>query len=345
MLRREPISKKDAAADSRLVALCDWISKIEPIIGADFVPVSVDASFRRYFRLKTEHESFIVMDAPPQEDCLSFVLVAKYFEAMQLNVPHVIESDIENGFLLLSDLGSEQYFDVLKKNPSKVDALYSDAIDALLLMQHRGDVYKSSLPPYNSELLRLELSLFRDWLCGVHLNLEFSDSDENKWQACCDFLIDNALQQKKVFVHRDYHSRNLMVMGDNNPGILDFQDAVVGPFTYDLVSLLKDCYIRWPTDQVRQWALYFYEKLDEAMRRQMSEQQFLTNFELMGVQRHLKAVGIFCRLNHRDDKPIYLGNILYTLNYVVEVTPHYPELDFISELITEKIIPIWDSVK
>ncbi|MDE0789109.1 MAG: phosphotransferase [Woeseiaceae bacterium] len=308
-------------------------------------PVSDDASFRRYFRLRKGGKSFIAMDAPPQENCWSFVRVAGYLEAMQLNTPRVIEADIENGFLLLADLGSEQYINTLKTDPDKADSLYSDAMDALLLMQRRGNVYQDSLPPYDSELLRLELSLFRDWLCDTHLNLKFSDSDEKSWQACCDLLVDNALRQMQVFVHRDYHSRNLMVMRDNNPGILDFQDAVEGPFTYDLVSLLKDCYIHWPADQIRQWALYFYEHLGEAARKQVDEQQFFTYFELMGAQRHLKAAGIFCRLNHRDGKPAYLGDVLATLNYVVEIAPYYPELEFLARLITEQIAPAWDSIE
>ena len=284
------------------------------------------------------------MDAPPpQEDCLPFVRIAGYLEAMRLNAPRVIEADIENGFLLLSDLGSEQYLDQLKENPDLADSLYGDAIDALLTLQRRGEAYQSALPPYDDELLRFELSLFRDWLCGTHLDLEFTDDDEQRWQACCDVLVDNATQQPQVFVHRDYHSRNLMVMGECNPGILDFQDAVEGPFTYDLVSLLKDCYIRWPAEQVRAWALDYYSKLNITTRERVNEKQFCRNFELMGVQRQLKAAGIFCRLNHRDGKPGYLGDVPRTLQYITELGSRYEELNFLVHLLEEKVLPAWSN--
>jgi hypothetical protein len=283
------------------------------------------------------------MDAPPQqEDCLPFVRVAGYLEAMQLRAPRIIEADIENGFLLLSDLGDEQYLDRLKNDPDSADSLYEAAIDALLRMQRRGEAYQSILPPYDETLLRFELSLFHDWLCGRHLSIEFDEDDERNWQACCDVLVENALGQPQVFVHRDYHSRNLMVMDVGSPGILDFQDAVEGPFTYDLVSLLKDCYIQWPAERVRHWALNYFRKLSEKTHRQVSEQRFMRYFELMGVQRELKAAGIFCRLNYRDGKPFYLGDVPRTLGYIIEIGPRYRELDFLVDLIKEKVLPAWD---
>jgi len=310
------------------------------------VPASLDASFRRYFRLHKGDESFIAMDAPPpQENCLPFVRVAGYLEAMQLCAPRIIEADIENGFLLLTDLGSEEYLERLQNAPDSADELYHDAIEALLIMQHRGAAYQSSLPPFDEKLLRFELSLFRDWLCGTHLNLNFSNDDERSWQACCDGLVDNAISQPQVFVHRDYHSRNLMVMPNQNPGILDFQDAVEGPFTYDLVSLLKDCYVSWAPDRVRQWALSFYQQLSEKTRLQVDEHQFCRYFELMGVQRQLKAAGIFCRLNHRDGKSRYLGDVTRTLEYIVEIGPRYEELEFLRRMIEERIFPAWDAAK
>ena len=284
------------------------------------------------------------MDAPPpDEDCLPFVQIAGYLEAMQLTAPRIIEADLETGFLLLSDLGSEQYLDRLERDPGQSESLYRDAIDALVTLQRRGEAYQSSLPPYDETLLRLELSLFRDWLCGTHLQLEFSADDEKQWQACCEALVENALRQPQVFVHRDYHSRNLMVLEDGSPGILDFQDAVEGPFTYDLVSLLKDCYVRWPADQVRQWALYYYQQLSNNTRAQVDEQQFCRYFELMGVQRELKAAGIFCRLNHRDGKSAYLDAVPRTLEYIVELGSRYPELSFLVPLIEERILPVWGS--
>ncbi len=284
------------------------------------------------------------MDAPPeQEDCLPFVRIAGYFESMQLNAPRIIEADFEQGFLLLSDLGDERFIDRLSANPAAAPDLYSDALDALLLLQRRGTVYQSSLPPYDEELLRFELSLFRNWLCDTSLHLSFDAADEARWQLCCDWLVANALNQPQVFVHRDYHSRNLMVTVENNPGILDFQDAVEGPLTYDLVSLLKDCYVRWPAEQVRQWALEYYGKLGANIRGQVDELQFRRYFELMGVQRHLKAAGIFCRLNHRDGKSGYLADVPRTLGYIVELGAQFDELVFLVRLIEERVLPVWGS--
>jgi len=341
-LRRNSINQNDTAADHRLAALNDWISGIDEVAGCEPTPASSDASFRRYFRLQNRLESFIVMDAPPgAEDCLPFVRIAGYLETMQLTAPRIIEADIENGFLLISDLGSEQYLDRLESNPQQADNLYADAIEALLRLQRRGVAYQASLPSYDETLLRFELSIFRDWLCGTHLNLNFSDEDEQRWQACCDALVDNAMRQPQVFVHRDYHSRNLMVMDQGNPGILDFQGAVEGPFTYDLVSLLKDCYVSWPADQVRKWALTYYRKLSEATRERVDEQQFCRHFELMGVHRQLKAAGIFCRLNHRDGKSVYLNDVPRTLSYIVELGSRYDELNFLVPLIRDQILPLW----
>ncbi|MBT8109186.1 MAG: phosphotransferase [Gammaproteobacteria bacterium] len=313
---------------------------IDAVAGCEPTRASGDASFRRYFRLQAGAESFIVMDAPPgHEDCVPFVRVAGYLEAMQLNAPRVIAANPEDGFLLLSDLGTQLYLDELQRNPDAAARLYADAISALLKMQRRGAAYQAKLPPYDDDLLRFELSLFHDWLCGKHLGLSFSTADEAAWTACCDVLTENALHQPQVFVHRDYHSRNLMITSDNNPGILDFQDAVEGPLTYDLVSLLKDCYVRWPVAQVRHWALEFYRGLEQSMREQVDEMQFRRYFELMGVQRHAKAAGIFARLNHRDGKTAYLADIPRTLSYIVELGAHYDELQFLVRLVEERVLP------
>ncbi len=286
------------------------------------------------------------MDAPPpQEDCLPFVRIAGYLEAMRLNAPRVIEANLDDGFLLLSDLGTQQYLEELRRSPERAARLYDDAIAALLLMQRRGIAYQSSLPPYDERLLRFELSLFHDWLCGTHLGLDFSRQDEKAWKDCCDLLVENALGQEQVFVHRDYHSRNLMITAEDNPGILDFQDAVEGPLTYDLVSLLKDCYVRWPAERIWQWARQFYDELDTSQRERLSEAEFRRSFELMGVQRHLKAAGIFCRLNHRDGKSAYLEDIPRTLSYVVELRADYEELGFLVELIEGQVLPAFGDAR
>ena len=314
------------------------------VSGCDLVPASADASFRRYFRLQKGGESFIVMDAPPpEEDCQPFVTIAGYLRSMGLSAPRVLEADLKHGFLLLSDLGSDQYLDRLEADESSADRLYADAIAALLRLQRRGEIYQEQLPPYDEEQLKAELALFRDWLCGTHLNLEFSAADEAAWQSCCDLLSQNSLQQTQVFVHRDFHSRNLMILDAGNPGILDFQDAMEGALTYDLVSLLKDCYISWPADRVREWALSFYSQLHAARRANLSESTFIKQFELMGVQRQLKAAGIFCRLKHRDGKSGYLKDVPRTLAYILEVAPRHAALEFLQKLISERIAPAWDA--
>ncbi len=270
---------------------------------------------------------------------MPFLRVAGYLEAMQLNAPRVIEANLDDGFLLISDLGSRQYLEELQHDPSSAARLYEDALDALLVMQRRGAAYQALLPPYDEELLRFELSLFHDWLCGTHLGIDMTDEEETAWQACCNLLVANALDQPQVFVHRDYHSRNLMITEENNPGILDFQDAVEGPLTYDLVSLLKDCYVKWPADQVWRWALDFYERSESSLRGSMDETQFRRCFELMGVQRHLKAAGIFARLNHRDGKDGYLEDVPRTRSYIVELGPRYEELGFLVALIEDRVLP------
>jgi len=280
------------------------------------------------------------MDAPPeQEDSLPFLRIAGYLEAMQLNAPRVIEANLDEGFLLLTDLGTTQYLAELDADAGRAPALYGDAIAALVRLQERGAAYQSLLPPYDDTLLRFELSLFHDWLCTKHLGIEWTAAEEAAWQQCCDLLVANALDQPQVFVHRDFHSRNLMVTDIDSPGILDFQDAVEGPLTYDLVSLLKDCYVRWPADQVREWALDFYQHLDTSLHEHVDAEGFLRNFELMGVQRHLKAAGIFARLNHRDGKPRYLDDIPRTLSYIVELRSKYAELEFLFDLVETRVLP------
>lgn len=280
------------------------------------------------------------MDAPPpRENCLPFVRVAGYLESMRLNAPRVIEASLEDGFLLLSDLGNTQYLEQLSISPDSSSTLYADALTALLQMQERGAAFQAALPPYDVDLLKVELSLFHDWLCEKHLGIRFSESEESEWKSVCNLLINNALDQTQVFVHRDFHSRNLMVTDDNNPGILDFQDAVEGPITYDLVSLLKDCYIRWPIEQVNEWVRGFYSRLDVSTRQRVSEPLFTRHFDLMGVQRHLKAAGIFARLNHRDGKAAYLADVPRTLQHIVDLGPNYDELDFLLRLVSERCLP------
>jgi aminoglycoside/choline kinase family phosphotransferase len=305
---------------------------------AELTPASVDASFRRYFRVQQGDASYILMDAPPdKEDCGPFIHVSELFLGLGLHVPEIVARDLEHGFLLLSDLGNRLYLDELNENT--VDRLYGDAMGALATLQS-CDPGSSALPQYDRKLLLFEMSLFRDWLVGTHLDIQLDRSQQEELQRSCDLLADNALQQAVVCVHRDFHSRNLMVSPYHNPGILDYQDAVIGPVTYDLVSLLRDCYISWPRQRVEDWAIGYLELAQQTgilRTNESDERQFLKWFDWMGVQRHLKAAGIFARLNHRDGKPGYLSDIPRTLAYVVDVCGRYGELSELGEL-TETVI-------
>jgi aminoglycoside/choline kinase family phosphotransferase len=317
-----------------------WLAQFDDLADADLQPASVDASFRQYYRVARDAESFIIMDAPPsQEDCHPFVQIAGYLESMGLNCPRILGADFEHGFVLMTDLGATRYIDELQKNSERKTELYNDAIDALLTLQEKGEAYQQQLPTYDYDFISFELSIFRDWLCGRHLGIDFTDDEEKQWQDCCEFLIDNALRQKQVFMHRDYHSRNLMVTQENNPGILDFQDAVEGPISYDVVSLFKDCYIKWPADEIEAWALRYYSRLKAETKEELPRDEFLRQFHLMGVQRHLKAAGIFARLNHRDGKPGYLGDIPRTLEYIIDTAPQFEELAFLSDFVGTRIAP------
>lgn len=310
----------------RLAALQTWVADVLGSQPSSIEPASSDASFRRYFRVVHDGQSWIVMDAPPdKEDCGPFVRIAAAMHAVGLHVPVVHAENHESGFLLLDDLGSTAYLDVL--SPQNVDFLYGDALNALLHLQNSDILKHVVLPDYDRALLMQEMALFRDWYLGTHLGLSLDAATHAVLDETFALLADNALLQPQVCVHRDYHSRNLMWLKDNNPGIIDFQDAVVGAVTYDLVSLLRDCYISWPRQQVEAWAMQHCEHLIEAgVLSGGDREHFLRWFDLMGVQRHLKASGIFARLNHRDGKPGYLGDIPRTLAYVREVARRYDEL-------------------
>ena len=316
-----------------------WVRGLEGLENADPHPASGDASFRRYFRVHSDKASFIVMDAPPeQEDCRPFIQVAGYLESMQLHAPRVLEADLDQGFLLLTDLGSTQYLELLDEDPSHAEVLYESAMRALLIIQNRGEAFQSHLPPYDAHRLQFEMSLFHDWLCQKHLSIEFGDDDEREWQSLCEQLVGNALDQPTVFVHRDYHSRNLMVTEDG-PGILDFQDAMQGPLTYDLVSLLKDCYVKMSSEQVDELVAGFAQDARHLGIHNLGDEQYQRNFDLTGVQRHLKAAGIFARLNHRDGKPGYLGDVPRTLSYIVDLAPRYSELRWLADFINARVLP------
>ena len=279
---------------------------------------SEDASFRSYLRLEANGSSLIVMDAPPeQEPCDRFIDVARRLRAAGLNAPEIIASNLQQGFLLLTDFGADDYLSRL--SPQSESSLYADALAALLTMQ--SQTATDGLPDYDEALLLREMELFHDWFLGELLGIELDPAQQSLWRQTCQLLVDNALAQPRVFVHRDYHSRNLMVVPQHNPGILDFQDAVYGPVTYDLVSLLRDCYIAWTPQRVEQLASEYYESAhNQGLVDGIEGAQFLRWFNLMGIQRHLKAIGIFARLKIRDGKSRYLGDIPRTLAYIEQVS-------------------------
>jgi aminoglycoside/choline kinase family phosphotransferase len=321
----------------RIAQLKDWLNTLPGLDAFSIEPASGDASFRRYFRIGVGDKSYIAMDAPTdKEDTKPFIHVANAFERIGLKVPHIHAKRLDQGFLLLEDLGSALYLDQL--NSQTVDRLYSDAIEALITLQADGP--RQGLPRYDSKLLMNEMELFRDWLLDAHLQLKLTQQERQMMDKLFHVLTDNALQQPQVCVHRDYHSRNLMVVEHNNPGVIDFQDAVIGPVTYDLVSLLKDCYIEWSLEQVEAWASgYFKLACQAGILTAEDESTFLTWFDLMGVQRHLKASGIFARLNQRDGKPGYLQDIPRTLSYILGVTDRYREIEELGDFLRLRVMP------
>lgn len=321
--------------DARSIQLARWLADLG-YRDYDLAPASEDASFRRYLRLRGDAQSLIVMDAPPdKESCDPFIRVAAMLRDAGLSAPEVIAQDPGQGFLLLTDFGNDSYLSCL--DPGTEATLYADALDALLVMQSRID--GAGLPPYDEALLRHEMSLFHDWFLGALLEIELEPDQAAVWHETMQVLVANALAQPRVFVHRDYHSRNLMKLDAGNPGILDFQDAVHGPVTYDLVSLLRDCYIAWPPARVDQLALDYHARARAAGIVDAGAAQFLHWFNLMGVQRHLKAIGIFSRLWLRDGKRGYLGDIPRTLGYLQQVSADEIMLEGLAKLIDALALP------
>lgn len=316
-----------SSSDPRLAQITTWLQGIaSPATLPDTLrPASADASFRRYFRIDgVSGGSYIVMDAPPpQEDVKPFIAVAALFGATGVSVPQVLAEDVENGFLLLSDLGSTTYLNQL--NADTAHKLYLDAIETLVLLQSQSEPGK--LPEYDRALLMRELQLFPEWYVGKHLGITMTEKQSGELNAMFDLLLANNLAQPQVYVHRDYHSRNLMVLDSGGPGVLDFQDAVYGPITYDLVSLLRDAYIQWDEELVLDWAIRYWESARRAglpVNRDIDA--FYRDFEFMGLQRHLKVLGIFARLYHRDGKAAYLDDMPLVMEYVRRAAGRYKQL-------------------
>lgn len=301
------------------------------------VPASADASFRRYWRFPYQGDTLIAVDAPPEhEDSARFARLARAFRNAGLNAPEVLAEDHEQGFLVVSDLGCRTYLQELE--PRSADRLYSDAISALIKLQ-RG-LPTDQLPVYDSAFLRRELGLFRQWLLTELLQIELSEPEAEDLEQLFSLLIDNALEQPRVAVHRDFHSRNLMLTDAASPGILDLQDAVAGPLTYDLASLLKDCYIAWPRQCVLAWVQAYADQAQAVgLLSAADRSKLLRWFDLIGAQRHLKAAGIFARLAVRDGKRGYLADLPRTLGYLQELGALYPALQPLATLISQRVVP------
>jgi aminoglycoside/choline kinase family phosphotransferase len=323
--------------------ITEWLLGLFPGEKFTISPASADASFRRYFRACFTDKTLIVMDAPPQlEDCKPFLHVGKLFEEAGVHVPHVHAQDLSQGFLLLSDLGDSTYLQVLTE--ANAQQLYSSAIDALIKIQLASR--KDELPAYEETLLRRELNLFPEWYIAKHLGIELTQKQRDALERSFQKILSNNLAQPYVYVHRDYHSRNLM-FSQPNPGVLDFQDAVYGPITYDLASLFKDAYIKWDEEVIMDWIIRYWEKARKVglpVREDFGE--FYRDYELMGVQRHIKVLGIFARLYHRDGKDGYLKDMPLVMNYLRRACERYidlkPMLNLLIELEQQKFADVKD---
>ena len=321
--------------------LTEWLSSLYPDQPFSLAPASADASFRRYFRATfADGSTKVVMDAPPQhEDCKPFLHIGKLFEEAGAHVPHVHAQELTQGFLLLSDLGNTTYLQALDVGNAR--QLYDQAIDALIKIQLASK--PNELPPYDAALLRRELNLFPEWYIAKHLGVTLTAKQQAKLEEVFARIIKNNLAQPCVYVHRDFHSRNLMV-SEPNPGVLDFQDAVYGPITYDLASLFKDAYIRWEEAEIIDWLIRYWEKARKAglpVREDFAD--FYWDYEMMGAQRHIKVLGIFARLYHRDGKDGYLKDMPLVMEYLHKACERYIDLKPLLNILLELNLQIKQS--
>ncbi|HTF97961.1 MAG TPA: phosphotransferase [Cellvibrio sp.] len=334
-----PIPDHDPT-DYRKLALANWITANTP---ESWHPINLqslgsDAGFRRYFRFQ-QPSHWLGVDAPPAtEDSQQFAAIAKLITSHKVHAPGILASDIAQGFLLVEDMGDRLLFRELDN--THADQLYRQAIDTLLQLQTCED-NPTLIPRYDRSLLRRELEIFTEWFVGKLLNYQISSTEQALLNQLFGVLEDNALSQPQCFVHRDYHSRNLILRADDELGVIDFQGALWGAITYDLVSLLRDCYVRWPTEKVDEWAGYYYQQALNLKRfPQISKPEFLYWFDLIGLQRHIKVLGIFARLFLRDNKPGYLQDLPLVIRYIVEVANQHPLLHPFAEWFDLKLLPL-----
>lgn len=325
----------------RQQALTQWLRVGLNNSNLELELVSGDASFRRYFRVRRHSCDAMAVDAPPpHENCSIFLQVASAYRNAGVRVPGVILADDNLGYMVLEDFGDRLLLDEL--NEKSRDSLYDKAIAALPGIAQVTQTTAGNLPPFDAAHIARENALFTDWLLGTHLQLELSETEQKTLDSALKLITDNALEQPQVGVHRDYHARNLMLLADDSVGVIDFQDAVIGPVTYDLVSLLRDCYVEWDDvwvyGKLSEWA----QLADEAGVLPATDfAQLKRWFDLMGIQRHVKASGIFCRLCHRDGKTGYLNDVPRTLGYIARIAATYPELASFGQWVQQKVLPAW----
>lgn len=333
------IGVMDEVSDARAEAARTWAMRVLHLPAARFSPASADASFRRYFRVATPESSWVVMDAPPaHEDCRPFLKVGELMRNAGLHAPRVYAEDLGAGFLLLEDLGPHTMLDVVDEG--NAERLYTAAIEALARWQKASR--PGVLPDYDETLLRRELGLFPEWFLDVHLGVTLDAAERAAWAGVCDALVATALAQPRVYVHRDYMPRNL-VPGEPLPGILDFQDAVFGPVAYDPICLVKDAFLSWPESRVSGWLRAYHARARAAGVPVPAWPRFARDCDWIGLQRHLKVLGIFARLGHRDGKAKYAADTPRFVRYVMEVAPRYPELAPLVALFKRRVRPRYPS--
>jgi aminoglycoside/choline kinase family phosphotransferase len=324
-------SSTSAEQDTRLAQLNDWLATLDLVEVGSRRPASSDASFRRYFRLDVVPalraklgDTLVAMDAPPQrENVPAFIHVDGLLRDAGVTVPAIVAENVEQGFLLLSDLGTTTYLQRL--DVDNASFMYSDALDALIRFQLASQ--PGVLPEFDRAFVLREMNLFPEWYVEKHLGITMTDKQRASLDQVFEAITANVLAQQQVYMHRDFHSRNLMFMDQGNPGVLDFQDAVYGPVTYDLASLMRDAYVQWDEEFVLDWVVRYWQSAKQAgLPVNPDIDAFYRDFEYMALQRHLKILGIFCRLNYRDGKDIYLGDLPTVLDYVRKTANRYTEL-------------------
>ncbi len=331
-------------SDTRLATLADWLRRDLGLAIERIEVASADASFRRYFRIiRSDNSPLIAMDAPPEhEDVGPYLHVSGLLSSIGVHVPAIHEVDRRQGFLLMEDLGSTPYLTALQQR-EHAPTLYGDALAALRCMQIEGLHLTAELAPYDEAVLQREMALLPEWFLARHLQIELTPEEQQALDAARALLVAESRAQPTVFVHRDYHSRNLMVLPERGPGVIDFQDALAGPIGYDLVSLLKDCYISWSRAEVEHWLRDYRNSLLTAQRADLAgrdEREFIRWFDMIGLQRHIKILGIFARLWWRDGKAGYLNDLPLTLDYVIEACARYPELQDLGRWFEARIAPL-----